>query len=361
MSAPALDLFAGPTALRRLQREGLRADSFGTVVGASGGPKWFVLYGLDRYLFGDFFAGREKPLVALGSSAGAWRLSCLGLQDPVAGIDRLAKHYAAQQYSADPDIDEVSQEAVKLVDIVLGEHGAREIAEHPVVQVNIIADRVRGLVASERRGALMAGLGLSAVANLFSRRTLGRWFQRVVFHAGPPAPALAALKDFDTRCVRLTEGNVRKALLASGAIPLVLKGVADIPGAPPGLYRDGGITDYHFDLPFQQGEDLVLYPHFYSHFSPGWFDKSLPWRRPRATHYHNVLVLAPSREFVRSLPHGKIPDRKDFVRMDFDARHAYWQTVLQESARLGEEFAQLVRSGEGLERIRPLDEAVRKP
>lgn len=359
MPAHALDLYAGPTALRRLQREGIRADSFGTLVGASGGPKWFVLYGLDRYLFGEFFAGREKPLVTLGSSAGAWRLSCMGLADPLAGIDRLARYYAAQQYSSKPDLEEISHEAEKLVNIVLGENGAREIAGHPVVQVHIIADRVRGLVASEQRSALLAGLGLSAFANMLNRRYLGRWFQRVVFHAGSPAPAMAALKDFDTRCVRLTEGNVRKALLASGAIPLVLKGVADIPGAPPGVYRDGGITDYHFDLPFQSGEELVLYPHFYSRFSPGWFDKSLPWRKPRATHYHNVLVLAPSREFVRSLPYGKIPDRQDFSRMDFETRYAYWQQVLQESARLGEEFAQLVRSGEGLERIRPLREAMR--
>ena len=125
---PALTVYAGPTALRRLQREGLRADSFSTLVGASGGPKWFVLYGLDRYLFGEFFAGRQSPLVALGSSAGAWRLSCLGLADPVGGIERLATHYSGQRYSDSPSVAEISEEAAKLVDIVLGEQGAQEIA-----------------------------------------------------------------------------------------------------------------------------------------------------------------------------------------------------------------------------------------
>lgn len=350
----ALEVFAGPTALAQVQREGVKPSSFSTIVGASGGPKWFVLYGLDRYLFGEFFANRESPLITLGSSAGAWRLSCLGLQDPVGGIDRLAQYYSSQRYSATPTVQEISREAAALVDIVLGENGAQEIAENPLVRVNIVTDRARGLLASERRASLMAGLGVSALSNLFSRRLLGLSFQRIVFHGGPLTPSVAKLDEFSTEFVRLRNSNVRKALLASGSIPLVLEGVSDIPGAPDGVYRDGGITDYHFDLPFNSGEGLVLYPHFYSHFIPGWFDKHLPWRRPRPEHFHNVLVLAPSREFVSQLPYGKIPDRKDFETMDYETRAAYWQTVLTASAALGEEFAAMVRSGEGLNRIKPL-------
>lgn len=350
----ALEVYAGPTALAQVRREGIKAASFSTIVGASGGPKWFVLYGLDRYLFGEFFANRQSPLVTLGSSAGAWRLSCLGLQDPLGGIDRLAKYYSGQRYSATPTVQEISREAAALVDIVLGENGAQEIADHPFVRVNIVADRGRGLLASERRSALMAGLGLSVLSNLLSRRLLGLCFQRVVFHGGPLTKSVAKLDEFTTEFVRLRPANVRKALLASGSIPLVLEGVTDIPGAPAGVYRDGGITDYHFDLPFHCGEGLVLYPHFYAHFIPGWFDKHLPWRRPRPEHFHNVLVLAPSREFVSQLPYGKIPDRKDFETMDYDTRAAYWQSVLSASAALGEEFAQMVRSGEGLDRIKPL-------
>ena len=355
----ALEVFAGPTAIARVQREGIKASSFSTIVGASGGPKWFVLYGLDRYLFGEFFANRQAPLITLGSSAGAWRLSCLGLQDPVGGIDRLAKHYSGQRYSATPDVQEISREAAALVDIVLGENGAQEIADHPFVRVNIVADRGRGLLASERRSTLMAGLGVSALSNLISRRLLGLYFQRIVFHAGPLSKSIANLDEFATQFVRLRTANVRKALLASGSIPLVLEGVSDIPGAPQGVYRDGGITDYHFDLPFCRDEGLVLYPHFYSHFIPGWFDKHLPWRKPRPEHFHNVLVLAPSRDFVSQLPYGKIPDRKDFETMDYDTRAAYWQEVLTASAALADEFAEMVRSGEGLNRIKPLSAASR--
>ncbi|MDC1119026.1 hypothetical protein OAT28_00415 [Gammaproteobacteria bacterium] len=52
----SLSIYAGPTARAQLLEQGVTAAQFKVMVGASGGPKWFVLYGLDRYLFGDFFA-----------------------------------------------------------------------------------------------------------------------------------------------------------------------------------------------------------------------------------------------------------------------------------------------------------------
>ncbi len=352
----ALQLYAGPTALRALQRDGLQAEQFRMIVGASGGPKWFVLYGLDRYLFGDFFARSRQSLATLGSSAGAWRLACLGLADPLAGIDRLAWHYSRQTYSAQPTMHEISKEARKLVDIVLGEKGAAEIATNSRIGVHIVADRARGLLRSDRKPLLLGGLALCATANTLSRRSLRLSFERILFHAGTPLSSLTGLQDMPTRCVQLTEHNVGEALLASGSIPLVMEGVRDIPGAPPGVYRDGGIVDYHFDMPFLDGDGLVLYPHFYPHLTPGWFDKALRWRRVDPANYHNVLLIAPSSEFVSRLPYGKIPDRKDFETMDETTRFAYWQTVLTESVRLAEEFARMAETGAGLDRIKPFTE-----
>ncbi len=355
----ALSIHAGPAALRAIQRDGLHPDQFRTVVGASGGPKWFVLYGLDRYLAGEFFAARQQPLETIGSSAGAWRLSCLGLNDPLAGIDRLAWHYSRERYSAAPTVAEITASAQRLVGLVLGPEGAREIAENPLVRVHIVADRARRVVSAEQRLLLGAGLGLSAVGNALHRRLLGGFFQRVVFHGGPVSEAVQQWREFSTVHVPLRPDNVAAALLATGAIPLVIEGVRDIPGAPPGVYRDGGITDYHFDVPLRVGEGLVLYPHFYSHFTPGWFDKALPWRRADPRHLDNALVLSPSPEFVAALPFGKIPDRRDFERLDEATRFDYWQTVLAESARLADEFSHMVRTGQGLERIQPLAAAPR--
>lgn len=353
----ALQLFAGPTALRRIQQEGLSADMFRLIVGASGGPKWFVLYGLDRYLFGDFFARRTHPLATLGSSAGAWRLACLGTADPVGAVDRLALNYSRQRYSAKPAIGEISHEARLLVDLVLGESGAAEIASNQRVSVHIVANRTRGLLQSDRKALLASGLLLSASANAVSRRSLGMSFERIVFHGERELPNLTQWRDLPTRTVALRENNVRDALLASGSIPMIMEGVRNIQGAPTGTYRDGGITDYHFDLPFMCGDDLVLYPHFYSRIVPGWFDKSLKWRKVNPQHFHNVLLLTPSPEFVRSLPYGKIPDRKDFETMQYDDRLSYWQTVLRESERLAEEFDRVVKSGNAGAYVRPFSEA----
>ena len=50
-----LDIYAGPNALKRLNQNGFSQDQFDYMLGASGGPKWFVLAGLDRYIFSTFF------------------------------------------------------------------------------------------------------------------------------------------------------------------------------------------------------------------------------------------------------------------------------------------------------------------
>ena len=115
--------------------------------------------------------------------------------------------------------------------------------------------------------------------------------------------------------VGLSSANLADAILASGSIPLVLDGVRDITGAPPGTYRDGGVIDYHLDLPAAANGKLALFPHFFDWFKPGWFDKRLAWRQVSPANFSQTLVICPSAEFVASLPGGKVPDRTDFVRL----------------------------------------------
>ena len=157
-----LSIYAGPTALQQIRREGLKADQFKVLVGASGGPKWFVLYGLDRYLFGEFFPRREQQLITLGSSAGAWRLCCLAISDPVSAIERLARLYSRQKYSDQPTAAEISEKARAMLSEVLGSDGARQIVENQYFRTHIITSRVRGLGAS--RFAALQVLALLASA-----------------------------------------------------------------------------------------------------------------------------------------------------------------------------------------------------
>jgi hypothetical protein len=69
----ALSVYLGREAAARISREGWSAQLFSLLLGASGGPKWFILGQLDRLLFGDFLQQRTQPLSVLGSSIGSWR------------------------------------------------------------------------------------------------------------------------------------------------------------------------------------------------------------------------------------------------------------------------------------------------
>jgi hypothetical protein len=351
----ALSIYAGPTALEIIRRNGLNANQISTLVGASGGPKWFVLYGLDRYLFGEFFAGRDKPLVTLGSSAGAWRVCCLALADSVAAIERLAMLYSSEQYSGQPSTHEVTEKAKIMLAEVLGHKGIQEIINNKVFHTHIIANRCKGFGSSTSRTLQIIALVASAFANAISRKSLSLFYQRTIFTNMRELSPWAGLIDLDTQLISLIEENVFDAMMASGSIPFILDGVRDIAGAPKGQYWDGGITDYHFDIPFYSGSDLVLYPHFSPKVIPGWFDKNLWWRSVDPANFHNVVLVTPSQSFVDSLPYGKIPDRKDFNTLDYEVRLAYWQTVLVKSAELADDFKELIDNDVGLEAIQPFD------
>ncbi len=184
--------------------------------------------------------------------------------------------------------------------------------------------------------------------------------------------------DYRTRQVALSEENFHPALLASCSIPFMLRAVHDIPGAPAGAYWDGGITDYHLHLNYAAGlrqtpagqgapdrspttelpadpQPLVLYPHFQRAVVPGWLDKGLRWRHKATRFLDNVLLLAPSPQWVRGLPNGKLPDRNDFMhyRHDLAGRIKAWSGAASAAQQLADEFADWLRAPD-LRQISPL-------
>ncbi|QJI28420.1 patatin-like phospholipase family protein [Pseudomonas sp. ADAK18] len=342
---PALTLKAGKRALSRIREQGLKPADVGILPGAAGGPKALGIQGIDLALFGDWLPRAPRQRSLIGASIGSWRFASACLPDPVQGLLDLGRLYNEQRFAKGVTMAEVSQSCQRMLDDLLAGRDATLLA-NPDYRLNIVVVKSHGLLADDHRGRL--GLGLSSVIadNLRGRARLSRHFERLIIHDPRQAPPLHPLKDFPSRFLHLELGNLRQALLASGSIPMVMQGVRNLPGAGTGTYRDGGLLDYHLDLPYH-GDDIVLYPHFTDRVIPGWFDKGLPWRRGNQQGLQDVLLLAPSREYLARLPYGKLPDRSDFKRFmgDDPGRNKYWQTAMSESRRLGDEFMQLADNG----------------
>jgi len=348
-------LQAGMGAAEVIQQQGLSSDLIGSMVGASGGPKWLILSALDQMLAGEFFKDRRKPIYTLGSSAGAWRHIAYGVSDKVSAIQRFEQAYIQQRYETTPSPAEVTQEGRKILAEVLGANGISELIHNPIWKTNLSVVRSKGLLASENKILLGTGLLATALGNLSSRDRLRYFFERAGFSPGGGQGGGFHFDDFVTHQIPLTERNMLDAILASGSIPLVMEGVRNIEGAPNGMYRDGGFIDYHFDFKFDAPEGLILYPHFYSHLSAGWFDKFTPWRRVSSSNLDRVVMISPSKSLVASLPDGKIPDRDDFKNLDNDSRIARWTQVVEQGKKMADEFYECWQKGVLAELVVPFD------
>lgn len=354
MSNSNLNLFAGHHAYQHILKFGLHPQDIRLVLGASGGPKWFVLSHLDRYLASEWVPKMPHPVELMGSSIGAWRMAAYANNNPLAAIDRLEDGYLNQRFSEHADADEVTAKVVEFIDYALGDTPFDDLL--PDRHLNIVTALCKGATASRSTRQQAVAFSRVALANLVSRSNLPRYFDRVVFCSEGSELPVSQWDMFPTHRVKLTPDNLRPALQASGAIPVVIHGVTDPQGAPEGTYRDGGMADYHFDLPLKPNDGLVLYPHFSPVLKPGWFDKYLSWRKVSAEHYSHTVVVCPSQDFISRLPFGRIPDRRDFTRLDDATRFKFWQTVIDENQRLAEEFDTLSQSGQLHTLVRPISD-----
>ena len=352
-----LRIRAGKKALAHIREKGLRAQDVRAVAGAAGGPKWLVLAGLDRFVFGRFLEGPRRPVHLVGASIGAWRFSAVCRENPVEGTGRLLDAYIHQQYEGKPSAAQISREGRRIQQKVLSDGAVDNILSHPFFRFNLLSVRCRGPAASESRVLQGAGMLAGFAANLASRRWLRLFFTRTLFHhPGDPPPFFTRSDGIGVCRVPLSEKNLAAALLASGSIPILMNGQKDVPGAPAGIYRDGGVIDYHMAIPFDVEDGLVLFPHYMDRTIPGWFDKKRKGRKPDPAFSDRVVRVAPSPAFVEALPGKKIPDRDDFkiyFGRDTD-RFSAWKQVAEKSERLAEVFAEAVESGRIRDLVQPL-------
>ncbi len=350
----SLTFKAGAGALKSVRQHGFDLSSVGTIAGASGGAKWLVLSQLDRAILKSVVPQLSGPVHLIGSSIGSWRFACYAQENPIAAIERFERAYLDQSYSEKPDIHEITARSRNILNEVLGENGVSEILSNPLFRMHVMTVRSRHIMASETRAVLALGLISAAVFNAVSRSTLGWSFERALFYDKRDVPPFFDVQGFPLQRIEMTARNLEDAIVASGSIPLVLSGVQDIDGALPGVYRDGGVIDYHLDLPHSAHERLTLFPHFYGRIVPGWFDKRLKWRRPQPGNVDRTILISPSDEFVASLPNGKIPDRGDFMAYEPAERVRIWKQCVAACEALADEFREVMEKEQLPARLEPL-------
>ncbi len=340
----SIRILAGPSALKQIKDRGFQPDDVHVVTGAAGGPKWLALSHIDRFLFSDWFKDRKKILHLVGASAGAWRLAAAATNDPNAAIGRFEDLYIAQQYALKPTAAQVTAKSNEIIAGYLGAHGIKEILNHPVHRLSILVNRCRGLLSVEHAHALKISIGTVGLSSVIYRNALTAFIDRFIgSDVRDPLPIVTSKKD---QMYSLAPDNFAASLLASGSIPVVMSGVRDVAGTGSGMFRDGGLIDYHVDLPFAlESGGLILCPHFLPKIIPGWFDRFAPWRRPR--HADKTVLIVPSDSFIRKLPNGKIPCRKDFFSYaGRDAeRKKIWKSSVAACKELADDFAEVVSSG----------------
>jgi hypothetical protein len=349
-----LQFKAGPAALSEVRKHGFSPGTVGTIAGASGGAKWLVLSQIDRVIADRLLPKLEGPVHLIGSSIGSWRHVCFAQCEPLAAIERFETAYLEQRYSPNPDMREITEKGREILSHVFGERGVMEVISHPVLRTHVMTVRSRFMTSSESHLPLGMGLSIAAAANFLSRRSLGAFFSRGLFYDPRDLPPFFDVKGFPLQQIPLSQDNIIDAVAASGSVPLVIAGVKDIAGAPAGVYRDGGVIDYHLDLPLSEPGRLTLYPHFVDRLIPGWFDKKLPWRKPDPDNVDRTILMCPSAGFVSRLPNRKIPERSDFTTMTEQDRKQVWRTVVSACNELADDFADVLDRGTLAARLEPL-------
>lgn len=355
----ALHIHAGPKALAHIREHGLRPEHIGVIPGAAGGPKGLILGPLDRFIFGQWLPQSRQPVHLVGASIGAWRMATACLNKPVAAFERLERDYIAQHYELPPgqkrpSAEQVSREFGRNLQAFYGGRMA-EVLQHPRYRLHVVTSRGRHILRREHPLGTPLGYAGAWLSNALARPALGAWMERVVFSSHGPLPF--GTQDFRTRQHALTEENFMSAVQASCSIPFALQAVHDIPGAEPGAYWDGGITDYHLHLNYQPPahSPIVLYPHFQQAVVPGWLDKALKWRHRPSPFLDHTVVLAPNPEWVQTLPNAKLPDRQDFMTygQDLSARMKVWNAAASAAQQLADELAMWLEAPDRLE-LQPL-------
>jgi hypothetical protein len=305
---------AGKRAYEIIQDGGFHFDRVTTYFGPATGPRWLIASGFDLALLKNGLLGRSKAIHLVGSSAGAMRFAAWLQPEPEKSYRTLMESYIGITYKRNDTPATVLESLVNLANAYIEDDALSFALANKKYRLAIITARAKNLVASELKWVQRIGIGICFLFNAINQSYIHDFAERVVFYNGPKPPHFCLRPGYRGRFIRLNEINFKYAVMASGAIPLVVAGIIDIFGAPSGVYRDGGLIDYHLTHNYAPtDEDIILFFNHQERIIPGWLDKRLSYRRPQADILDNVVMIYPTDAFIAKLPGGKVPERDDFA------------------------------------------------
>jgi hypothetical protein len=339
---------AGKRAYEMIRDGGFHFDRVSTYFGPATGPRWLAATGFDQALLKENLLGRVRPVTLVGASAGAWRFAAWIQPEPEKCYRTLMESYITTIYKKTETPLTILQSMQDIINATIEDDALPFAMAHKKYRLAIITARAKNLISSETKWVQQAGLGICFLLNAVNRSFLYHFAERVVFYNGAKPPYFCLRPDFLGRHIPLTEINFKHAVMASGAIPIVIAGIRNIYGAPVGVYRDGGLIDYHLTQKYASKDDeITLFFNHQERIIPGWLDKKLNYRKPLDDILDNVCMIYPSEDFVANLPGGKVPDRDDFATYIDNPceRIRVWRQSVELAEPLGEQFLELVESG----------------
>ena len=338
---------AGENAYELIMNGTLHPDRITTYLGPAVGPRWLVASGFDLTLLSSGVLGNRRPVQLIGSSAGALRFAAWIQPEPEKRYYQLLNSYISMVLTQKDTPQNILGTLQWVIDSYVEDSAVPFALANKKYRLSIIAARAKYLAASEMKLIQAFGLATAFALNACKPSWLSAMFQRVVFHSGTMPPPMCLNGDFVGIALPLNEANFKSALLASSAVPLAVAGVKNIFGAPRGVYRDGGLVDYHLNQHYGgtgKGEIALMF-HHEARLIPSWLDRRLVYRGPSTTMTKNLLMIHPTEEFVKRLPGGRIPTREDFHEYAAHPpeRMKRWWEVVRASEHLGEEFLELLQ------------------
>ena len=120
---------------------------FGTLVGASVGPKWLVLRHLDTVLIDRLVLARSTPLGTLGSSIGSFRHACYAQSDPHVALACFEPAYVEQAYAEEdlnrrglPSPEAITRESENVLRHLLGDTPSGSSFPHALADISVAGD-----------------------------------------------------------------------------------------------------------------------------------------------------------------------------------------------------------------------------